>query len=62
MGAEDEARDMWAVHLGRGEWRAALRAARGQPQRNAVNVAAAEAAMAAGHARRAAELWGKVRL
>jgi sRNA-binding protein len=52
---------MWAVHLARAEWRAALRAARSQAQRNAVNAAAAEAAMAAGDARRAAELWGKVR-
>lgn len=62
MVAEDEGRDMWAVHLARREWRAALRVARSQAQRNAVNAAAAEAAMAAGDARRAAELWGKVRM
>lgn len=59
VGVEDEGRDMWAVHLARHDWRAALRAARGQAQRNSVNAAAAEAAMAAGDARRAAELWGK---
>jgi len=60
VGVEDEGRDMWAVHLRRQEWRAALRSARGQGQRNAINCAAAEAAMAGGDARRAAELWGKV--
>jgi hypothetical protein len=60
--AEDEGRDMWAVHLSRRDWKSALRAARSQSQRNAINAAAAEAAMAAGDARRAAELWGKVRM
>lgn len=60
VSVEDEGRDMWAVHLQRREWRAAFRAAGSTAQRNAVNCAEADAAMADGEPCRAAALWGKV--
>ncbi len=56
----DEGRDMWQVYLERGLFSAAFRAARTQAQRNAVNVAEAEAALVAGDTIRAARLYGKV--
>ena len=56
----DEGRDMWQVYLERGHFSAAFRAARTQAQRNAVNVAEAEAALVAGDTIRAARLYGKV--
>ena len=56
----DEGRDMWQVYLERGLFGAAFRAARTQAQRNAVNVAEAEAALVAGDTIRAARLYGKV--
>ncbi len=56
----DEGRDMWQVYLERGLFSAAFRSARTQAQRNAVNVAEAEAALVAGDTIRAARLYGKV--
>ena len=58
----DEGRDMWQVYLERGLFSAAFRAARTQAQRNAVNVAEAEAALVAGDTIRAARLYGKASL
>ncbi len=58
----DEGRDMWQVYLDRGLFSAAFRAARTQAQRNAVNVAEAEAALVAGDTIRAARLYGKASL
>lgn len=51
---------MWRVHLGRGSFQAAFRAASTQGQRNIVNIAEADAALEAGDTNRAARLYGKV--
>ena len=62
VAVRDEGRDMWQVYLDRGLFAAAFRAARTQAQRNAVNVAEAEAALVAGDTIRAARLYGKASL
>lgn len=61
MSVQGEGRDMWRVHLERGAYQAAFRAASTQGQRNVVNIAEADAALEVGDTRRAARLYGKVR-
>lgn len=62
ISVQAEGRDMWRVHLGRGAYQAAFRAASTQGQRNVVNVAEADAALESGDTKHAARLYGKVRL
>lgn len=61
ISVRDEGRGMWRVHLRRGSFQAAARAARTQGQRNIVNIAEADAALEAGDTKRAARLYGKAR-
>ena len=62
MSVQGEGRDMWHVHLKRGAYQAAFRAASTQGQRNVVNIAEADAALEVGDTKRAARLYGRVRL
>ena len=63
MTARDEARDMWRVHLERGEFSLALEhcagGSAGTGQRGAVHVRQAEAARAAGDPARAAAFYAR---
>lgn len=59
VGAKDEARDMWWLHVERGEYARALELARNQEQREKVHLAQAEAAIAKGDNARAAAFYAR---